>query len=609
MTNKNNTDKSESIATPESMGSQLTSLNKSITAINQQLDKLTARVATLEDIPSVATAVKQRTDGPPPQILMDEEGFWSWIGTSTVLPRIAAICFLMVIALMLRVLTDSGVMNLQFGSFIGITYALGLIILGGRMLAKNNRLAPVFPVCGAFLLFSVVLESQAHFASISATTGYLMLGMSLLLLSTIGVRHNFPGLTSIGLIGGSFAATAIDFPNPCFPALLLLLLTANIAATVAAAKQPDSGWSRWLLYIVTAMIWILWTSKLKVPLLRQETVPEILSLVWFLPTAFIYSITFMVAPALAMERNRWPSIFDLFVPTANVFLIFGSAWGVIAAWNQQKIPMLGIVGFTIAAIHLAIAYRMYRRENHNGGICSFTCAGGILLAMILPALTGSLLIALPVWSVMAYVLARMSGVCEIGGIRLLSYLMQASACLLGGLSGMFIIDGPHRGTAMIVTAIIAVISGLQFRWSQNNPVVCSAGIFPTLDPNNRSGTILLITSLLSTYYSLQIGTALLLTTMGIEASPDALSSSRSLLINIGAIILMVDGLRRKNSDLIIAAVVVTFLGAIKVFGHDLFNDHGLARVISIFSFGLVAAVGSVVMSKWQQFRSQETQSA
>ena len=354
------------------------------------------------------------------------------------------------------------------------------------------------------------------------------------------------------------------------------------------------------------MFWILWTSKLKVPLNRHETVPEILSLAWFLPTALLYSITFMIAPALAIERKKWPSIFDLFVPTANIFLIFGAAWGVIAAWNNDKIYMLGVVGFTFAAIHMGIAYRMYRRENHNGGICAFTCAGGILLAMILPALTGSLLIALPVWSAMAFILALLSGVCEIGGIRMLSYLMQASSCVLGGLSGMFVVNGPHRGTAMIVTAIIAIISGLQFRWSQKNPVSCSAGFFPKFDPDNRSGTILLITSLLSTYYSLQIGTALLLTTVGIEASPDALSSSRSLLINLGAITLMLDGLRRKNSDLIIAAVVVTFLGAIKVFGHDLFNDHGLARVISIFSFGLVAAVGSVVMSKWQQFRSQES---
>lgn len=576
--------------------------------IQQRLEVLAARVSALEALPLISSSMKQKNE-PPPSIMMDEEGFWSWIGTSTILPRVAAICFLLVIALMLRVLSDSGVMNLQVGSFIGISYALSLIIIGGKMLGGKNRLAPVFPVCGAFLLFSVVLETQAHFATISATTSYLMLGMTIILLAVLGVQHNFPGLTSIGLLGGSLAATAIDFPNPCFPALLLLLLTAHIVAARTAAKQPDSGWCRWLLYVVTAMIWILWTSKLKVPLLRHETVPEALSLFWFLPTAFLYSITFMVAPALAMQQQRSPSVFEMFVPTANVLLIFGSAWGVLGAWQPQSLPMLGIVGFTLAALQMVIAYRLYRLENHNGGICAFTCAGAILLAMILPALTGSLLYALPLWSLMAFMLARLSNVCEIGGIRMLSYLMQASACLLGGLSGMFIVNGPQSGTAMIVTAIIAVTSGLQFRWSQKNPVSCSAGFFPQFDPNNRSGTILLITSLLSTYYCLQIGTAILLSNVGIAASPDALSSTRSLLINLGAIALMLDGLRRKNSDLIIAAVVVTSLGAIKVFGHDLFNDHGVARVISIFSFGMVAAVGSVVMSKWQQFRSRPSEPA
>ena len=59
-----------------------------ITAINQRLDVLAARIAALEALPSIATAVKQKTDTPPP-IMMDGEGFWSWIGTSTVLPRIA----------------------------------------------------------------------------------------------------------------------------------------------------------------------------------------------------------------------------------------------------------------------------------------------------------------------------------------------------------------------------------------------------------------------------------------------------------------------------------------------------------------------------------------
>ncbi len=604
MTGNTNKVDSEYIHPPDTIDSQPTSLDATITGINQQLVLLAARIAAIEALPPIVTAAKQKSSMSPPTTMMDEQGFWSWIGTSTVLPRLAAICFLMVIALMLRVFTDSGVINSQLGSFIGIAYALGLIIGGGKMLARNNRLAPVFPVCGAFLLFSVVLESHAHFASISATTGYMMLGLSILLLSVIGVRHNFPGLTSIGLLGGSFAATAINFPTPSFPALLLLLLTANIVAAIAAAKQPESGWSRWLIYIITALIWILWTSKLKVPLGRHQTVPEILSLLWFMPTAFLYSITFMIAPALAMERKQSPSIFDIFIPTANVFLIFGSAWNVLASWQEQSLPILGMVGFAIATIHIAITYRLYRRENNNGGICAFTCAGTILLAMILPTLTGNLLTALPVWAVMAFMLARLSGVCEIGGIRMLSYLLPAAACLLGGLSGLFYVNGPQRETAMIVTAIIAVSSGLQFRWSQQNPVSCSAGIFPFLDPNNRSGTILLVTSLFSTYYSLQIGIALSLAAMGIEASADALSGYRSILINMGAIVLMLDGLRRKNSDLIIAAVVVIFLGAIKVFGHDLFKAHGVSRVLSIFSFGLVAAVGSVVMSKWQQFRNQ-----
>ena len=46
-------------------------------------------------------------------------------------------------------------------------------------------------------------------------------------------------------------------------------------------------------------------------------------------------------------------------------------------------------------------------------------------------------------------------------------------------------------------------------------------------------------------------------------------------------------------------MMVIFLSAIKVFVFDLFSTRGLPLVISVFSFGTVALVGSLTLKKWQ----------
>jgi hypothetical protein len=47
------------------------------------------------------------------------------------------------------------------------------------------------------------------------------------------------------------------------------------------------------------------------------------------------------------------------------------------------------------------------------------------------------------------------------------------------------------------------------------------------------------------------------------------------------------------------AIVVGILGMLKSFVFDLFGIKGMSLVLSVFSSGVVAAVGSVVSSRWQ----------
>ena len=73
-----------------------------------------------------------------------------------------------------------------------------------------------------------------------------------------------------------------------------------------------------------------------------------------------------------------------------------------------------------------------------------------------------------------------------------------------------------------------------------------------------------------------------------------------MLINTGALVLLLAGSRRRRPELIWVAVALAVLGCLKVFLVDLFRSNGLPLVLSVFSFGIVAAVGSVIMGRWQK---------
>ena len=74
---------------------------------------------------------------------------------------------------------------------------------------------------------------------------------------------------------------------------------------------------------------------------------------------------------------------------------------------------------------------------------------------------------------------------------------------------------------------------------------------------------------------------------------------QTVFINLGAVFLLLVASKRKNREILTVAIVVGILGMLKSFIFDLFGIKGMALVFSVFSSGIVAAVGSVVSSRWQ----------
>src|SRR5665811_2235615 len=91
-----------------------------------------------------------------PDSLSDEVIHWA--SRASLFPRLATLCFLMVIALILRTITDNGLVNPLLGMGLGMGYAAALMVAGWYQYRRHSSLAPVFVACGAILMSSIVVE-------------------------------------------------------------------------------------------------------------------------------------------------------------------------------------------------------------------------------------------------------------------------------------------------------------------------------------------------------------------------------------------------------------------------------------------------------------------
>lgn len=529
------------------------------------------------------------------------EPFWARMDKTSLLSRLAAVCFILVVALILRTLTESGALSHQTGSLLGIAYAALLIGAGWRLFEGKKGIGIVFPVCGSLLMFTIVLETHGKFKQVPSLTAYGLLLVTLLAMVVMGRRFRSASFHLVGLLGASIAAMVIDFPAPVFYQLALFLFVANIVA-FSLADLPWSQLTQIPLYLLTLLFWLLWASKLAMKLSKGLPLNPDVSLNWFLPLIMLFSVS-LTAFAFNRALSRGPSLslFQIALPTLNVLWAYAACWAVVTSWFDE-VRWLGLSGVAFAVIHYGAAWFIFKDSREGGpGTCVFVFAGSTLLMLAAPLAAGNLLLALPFVSAVGLGLLMASNACEIGGIRLASYLLQSFACGLAIGFGVFAPASTSPRSALVVATTLALISGVHYVWSRRRPLACRSGFFFAVDPADRTALFLLIAALINGFSLLQLGGYHILASVT-DQQDNALKGLQSVLINGGAIGLMIAGLRKKHREIFFTALGVALLGAFKVFGFDLFKVHGVPLVISVFSFGAVAAVGSVVIGRWPQTR-------
>ena len=581
---------------------QLGLLTEQVEFLKDKVDDLSARLQLLES----GRSLEQNSDGVLAETVTTEtetkvlpkEGVLKKAGTGALLPRVATVCFIMVIALILRTITDNEIIDTQLGSILGMGYATALILAGGWFYLKESSLAPVFPACGLLLLFSIVIETHARFQSLSTVMAYVILIAVGAVVTAMGLRHRAPFQLYSAALGSGLIGMTIDFPYPVYPLLAVIIFGGCVAAYIAwRAKICQS--LRWTTLGLAALFWAFWAYKLNVPAACDEPTAKILYLDWFLPTLLLFWAFFVITNIYRLSTDKEDlGFFESLVPTVVGVGAFLAAWKVIILWYGNT-SWFGIIGILTGFAYFGVAGWLANRNKEGAtGSTTYTFAAVMLLSLGV-ASTFHVIWSVPVLSISAYIMVRLASKWKSGGIRCTSYLFQLSAVLVALGTGVVAADINFPVVGGLVTGILMIMSFLQYYWSRKHmPPTMHSAFFTWLDKKDFSAVILLLVGLISGFFLLRLGFYQVL----VRTTSDfafMFRGGQTVFINLGEVFLLLFASSRKNKEILTVAIVIGILGMFKSFIFDLFGIKGISLVLSIFSSGVVAAVGSVVSTRWQ----------
>ena len=585
-----------------SLEGQLGFLTDQVKFLKDKVDELSDRLQLLESGESLVQKTDEVNSAAAITVekkVAPQEGVLKKAGTGALLPRVATICFIMVVALILRTITDSEIIDKQLGSMLGMGYATALILVGGWFYLKKSSLAPVFPACGLLLLFSIVIETHARFQSLSTVMAYVILIAAGVVVIAMGLRHRAPFQLYSAALGSGLIGMTIDFPYPVYPLLALILFGGCVAAYIAWRAEICQS-LRWTTLGLAMVFWAFWAYKLNVPAACDEPTADILYLTWFFPFLFLFWIFFTITNIYRMASDMEDlGFFESLLPSVVSMGAFLAAWSVIIPWYRNTL-WLGIIGILTGLVHLGAAAWLAKRNKEGAlGSTTYTFAAVLLLSFGVASIFSNLLWSVPVLSVSAYIMARLANRWQSGGIRCTSYLFQLAAVLVALGTGVVAADISSPLVGSLVLGTLMSMSFLQYRWCRSHaPPSMHSAFFSWLDKKDFSAIILLLTGLVSGFFLMRLGLYQVLagTTSDFEYM---FRGGQTVFINLGAVFLLLLASSRKNNEILTVAIVVGILGMLKSFVFDLFGIKGMPLVFSVFSSGVVAAVGSVVSTRWQ----------
>jgi hypothetical protein len=476
-------------------------------------------------------------------------------------------------------------------------YAVTLIASGVVLYSRKSPLAPVFPTCGALLLYAIIFETQSHFASLSGQTGYLLMLGAEIAIVLVGIHCRAKALLGIAVIGSTLVGIAIGFPNPLFAMLGVVVLVNNVAAHFASKRQITHS-LRWYSLGFSMVFWMLWAYKLNFALKFAAADVKGLGLEFFLPLLFVFWAFYTYTSLWqALKSGVALGGFHHLLPSVVAGGAFFALNAVVSPWLGRQ-QLLGMATVLLSALYLSLVTWLARRGGDAiPGGKEFVAAATILLIQGLAILVPPLW-ALPVWTVAAAFLTLRADQWRSGGIRLISYLFQIFILLFALRHDVLSVQETAWPFGVLVAGGMAVCNFYLYRWCRQHRPNYDSAFFTVFDRGDYSAVILLVLGLFQGFSAVNFLASAILSGVGSEAAK-TFACAQSVIVNGGIVALLLVGLKKKDREMLAVAGSVVLVAALKVFLFDLFRANGLPLVFSVFSFGVVAATSSLVLRKWQ----------
>lgn len=177
------------------------------------------------------------------------------IAAARIFRRIAMLCFVLLGALILRVLTQQNILGASFGTILGFAYAGHLIVLSlfpGRF-GAFAREGSLFQCSGTVLAFFIAIESALRTQTLDRIPAMiLVVGFALFALG-MSLRQRKGALAGTAIIGGILALVALDLRESTVAWQMAFLV---LLAAAGMASSWRDGW-QWLRPVTFLMMMVL----------------------------------------------------------------------------------------------------------------------------------------------------------------------------------------------------------------------------------------------------------------------------------------------------------------------------------------------------------------
>ena len=582
--------------------------------LSQRLELLEARLggaAAAVEIPE-QRQFRETEETALPAGIPEEKGLWNWIGRNAVLQRVAAACFMLVVALILRTMTDSGAVGPALGTVMGLSYVVILFLCGWRLYASGRVLAPVFTGCGLLLLFSIIAENRSHFGVLPA-----WLGSSLVVAATaaavwIALTYRSRPLLWFAVLGGIIVSLVLDFPDMVFPAAAFVLAVGFFGSMKATDAGFDMG-LRWIVLLAVMFLFLLWGVKLNFAISRAAVDEVMFSLApavfagWFLPAVLFFSLAFWTVFAQRFMRGGPLGAFVHVLPLAGAVLMTVEARIMVVNMWRQPLAMGGLALLCGVAMILLALMRHRRDPEATNGFASLAVAASLLLVASFSWLSGGPANAQVFWPLIFLFLLFFSRHLDSGNVRFVAVFTSFVIMASGAVSGVY---AGRLGPAPVhwLSTLFGAVAGIgSYLWCRR-VTPPENGFFSHVDHHDYAALTFLVNGMVCLFFLASLALGKLVAALGSGAV--CLDCGRTVIINIGAAALIVWGaIVRRDPGVALVGIVVALIGGAKVFFVDFFNGSGLPLVLSVTSFGALAALCSVVLGNWQKMYHREAGAA